>query len=118
MNDSSSQQPGLRRISERLRRERPQATALELDRIKLRAITRASRGRPGRRGLVGVRGLASVALVIGVLGGSTGVFAASGGFKSASSGHSAAESQYKPGKGCGDKNHIHQREDECKKPPK
>jgi hypothetical protein len=25
---------------------------------------------------------------------------------------------YKPGKGCGDKNHIHYRENECKKPPK
>jgi hypothetical protein len=28
------------------------------------------------------------------------------------------EDQYKPGKGCGDKNHEHEREDECKKPPK
>ena len=28
------------------------------------------------------------------------------------------EDQYRPGKGCGDKNHIHLREDECKKPPK
>ena len=28
------------------------------------------------------------------------------------------EDQYKPGKGCGDKNHEHSREDECKKPPK
>jgi hypothetical protein len=26
--------------------------------------------------------------------------------------------QYRPGKGCGDKNHIHARENECKKPPK
>jgi hypothetical protein len=25
---------------------------------------------------------------------------------------------YKPGKGCGDKNHIHYRENECKKPPR
>jgi hypothetical protein len=28
------------------------------------------------------------------------------------------EGQYRPGKGCGDKNHVHLREDECKKPPK
>jgi hypothetical protein len=28
------------------------------------------------------------------------------------------EDQYKPGKGCGDKNHEHERENECKKPPK
>jgi hypothetical protein len=26
--------------------------------------------------------------------------------------------QYRPGKGCGDKNHVHERENECKKPPK
>ena len=26
--------------------------------------------------------------------------------------------QYKPGKGCGDKNHVHRRENECKKPPR
>jgi hypothetical protein len=25
---------------------------------------------------------------------------------------------FKPGKGCGDKNHIHYRENECKKPPR
>ena len=30
----------------------------------------------------------------------------------------AAKSQYKPGKGCGDKNHVHEREGECKNPPK
>jgi hypothetical protein len=28
------------------------------------------------------------------------------------------DDQYKPGKGCGDKNHVHERENECKKPPK
>ena len=33
-------------------------------------------------------------------------------------GNSPADDQYKPGKGCGDKNHEHEREDECKKPPK
>jgi hypothetical protein len=27
------------------------------------------------------------------------------------------DDQYKPGKGCGDKNHEHEREHECKKPP-
>ena len=30
----------------------------------------------------------------------------------------AADQEYRPGKGCGDKNHIHLRENECKKPPK
>jgi hypothetical protein len=28
------------------------------------------------------------------------------------------EGQYRPGKGCGDKNHVHLRENECKNPPK
>jgi hypothetical protein len=28
---------------------------------------------------------------------------------------SASNSQYRPGKGCGDKNHIHARHNECKK---
>jgi hypothetical protein len=28
----------------------------------------------------------------------------------------ASETQYKPGKGCGDKNNQHDRQDECKKP--
>jgi hypothetical protein len=28
------------------------------------------------------------------------------------------DDQYKPGKGCGDKNHEHDRNNECKKPPK
>ena len=36
----------------------------------------------------------------------------------AASNQTPADDQYKPGKGCGDKNHIHEREDECKKPPK
>jgi hypothetical protein len=27
--------------------------------------------------------------------------------------HRPADDQYRPGKGCGDKNHIHEREDEC-----
>ena len=29
-----------------------------------------------------------------------------------------SQDQYRPGKGCGDKNHIHLRENECKKPAK
>jgi hypothetical protein len=32
--------------------------------------------------------------------------------------HHPDHDQYKPGKGCGDKNHVHERENECKKPPK
>lgn len=36
----------------------------------------------------------------------------------ASSVNVAASQQYRPGKGCGDPNHVHLRENECKKPPR
>jgi hypothetical protein len=32
--------------------------------------------------------------------------------------HNPTFDEYRPGKGCGDKNHVHERENECKKPPK
>jgi hypothetical protein len=39
----------------------------------------------------------------------------SGGFMLAQTSKSPADDEYKPGKGCGDKNHVHERENECKK---
>ena len=97
---------------------------MELDRVKLSVLNRASRATSGRetrsggRFLIASRRALAIALAGAVLGSGTAVFAGTGGFKGASSDHSAASSQYRPGKGCGDKNHIHAREDECKKPPK
>jgi hypothetical protein len=103
------------RLEQLLRSERPEASALELDRIKLQAITQASRAgsRSGRlkgSGFGRSRRILSVALVIGMLGGGT-VFAASGGLKSSSTAASAAKNQYCPptsgsgggpkGKSCG-----------------
>jgi hypothetical protein len=38
--------------------------------------------------------------------------------QSGSETHNPTFDEYRPGKGCGDKNHIHLRENECKKPPK
>ncbi|MFL5970557.1 MAG: hypothetical protein ACJ74L_13265 [Gaiellaceae bacterium] len=38
--------------------------------------------------------------------------------KSQANANNPTQDQYRPGKGCGDKNHIHLREGECKKPPK
>ena len=38
--------------------------------------------------------------------------------QSGSQTHNPTFDEYRPGKGCGDKNHIHLRENECKKPPK
>jgi hypothetical protein len=50
-----------------------------------------------------------------IVGVSNATPASSGG---GSATHNPTFDQYRPGKGCGDKNHIHLRENECKKPPK
>ena len=58
------------------------------------------------------RGIAAV-LTIALMAAGTGDVLAGGG-----NGHSdgsSAKTQYRPGKGCGDKNHIHARHNECKK---
>jgi hypothetical protein len=101
----SSREPSSRRlfrIKERLRSERPEADALELDRAKLRAIRQASsrdasRPRSGNKGVVRSGRLLSVVLAVVLLGGGTAVFAATGGFKSAGARSSAANNQYCPG---------------------
>jgi hypothetical protein len=88
-------------VAQRLRESRPEASALELDHIKMRAMARAASSRP--RGTVLktrlLAALASLALMAGATG---GVIAAQSG--SASKGD-AAKGQYgSPGKGCGNKN--------------
>lgn len=107
----------LRELGERLRREAVRPTAAELDQIKLRAM-RTARTRPaGQKGPL-MRSRLATLLTIGVLtAGAGGTFAIAGGGGNGDNG-SAASGQYKPGKGCGDKNHTHERENECKKPPK
>jgi hypothetical protein len=87
-------------IADRLRAERPEATPLELDRIKLQAKSRterAARRVRSRRRLVGSP-VASLLVAVGLLAGGTGVVAAAGGTKvltSGSSTTSATSSQYK-----------------------
>jgi hypothetical protein len=106
-----------------LRAQRPRPTKAELDLIKQRSIVRTvKRPEPivtkGRRWAASAVAVGSLALGIG------GAFALAakqppGPIVSAgNSSGSSSEEQYKPGKGCGDKNHEHEREDECKKPPK
>ncbi len=56
------------------------------------------------------RGLVASLTLALMIGGTGGVIAAGGGGDDGS----AAKSQYRPGKGCGDKNHTHARHDECK----
>jgi hypothetical protein len=108
----------LREVDERLQAYKPEVTALELDQLKLRTAGRAFRAptfRYGRRHLMRSK-LVTMMLVLGlaVSGGAAGVIAGNGN----SNGKGADKGEYKPGKGCGDKNHVHEREDECKKPPK
>ena len=113
----------VREVAAWLRRERPRASALELDRMKLEARSRAARKPTGfglRRGKVRIMRakVVTLMLVAGLMasGGTAAVIAGhdQGQGKSQDSG----KSQYRPGKGCGDKNHVHERESECKKPPK
>jgi hypothetical protein len=94
-------------VAERLREDRVTATPLELDELKLRVKAQATRGRrltTGPKGLPLRSRAVTLALTALLIGGTTaGGIAASGN----GNGNNAADSQYKPGMGCGDKNHIH-----------
>jgi hypothetical protein len=108
----------LREVDVRLQAHKPEVTALELDQLKLRTAARAFRASPsryGRRHLMRSK-LVTMMLVLGlaISGGTAGVIAN----HDNGNGKSADNGEYKPGKGCGDKNHVHEREDECKKPPR
>ena len=89
----------LQDVARRLREQRPEASGLELDRIKLRAMSSRSKG-----SVVKSRLIVALCTVGLMAGGTSGVIAAKGGN---GNGGSAAESQYRPGKGCGDQNHTH-----------
>jgi hypothetical protein len=109
----------LREVDERLQAHKTEVSPLELDELKLRTMAkafRASTSRYGRQYLMRSK-LVTMLLVLGLaIGGGTAGVIAGGNSKSTSK--NAAQSEYKPGKGCGDKNHEHEREDECKKPPR
>ena len=108
----------LREVDARLQAHKPEVSALELDQIKLRTAARAFRAptsRYGRQYLMRSK-LVTMMLVLGlaISGTTAGVIAS----HDNGNGKSADKGQYKPGKGCGDKNHQHEREGECKKPPR
>src|SRR5204863_8100021 len=90
-------------VEERLAASRPEVSRLDLDRIKLRAMSQASRGtsRQGK-GFFMRSKLVTMLLVLGLVatGGTAGVIAGNGNKGKADKG------EYKPGKGCGDKNHT------------
>jgi hypothetical protein len=117
-------------VATRLRAGRRQATALELDRLKLRAMHQAS-DTPRKRGQFMKSRLATL-LTMGLLVvGAGGTFAIAKHDEGGGGKPSAGKVQYcdenngenergsdkgcKPGKGCGDKNHEHSRDDQCKK---
>ena len=90
--------PGdLREVAERLRSERAEATALDLDRIKTRAVASAATSRT--KGFqVKSRSIATLLTLALMAAGTGGVIAASSG---GGTGGNASTSQYKPG--CGPK---------------
>jgi hypothetical protein len=89
----------LSEVTARLRAERPEATPIELDRIKLRALAQAPGGQSRRRGWarvpISVPAALAMALLALIAGGAV-EFASSGGFKAASSQGSSGSSQYCP----------------------
>jgi hypothetical protein len=91
--------PDLEQVAERLKKERPEPGALELDRAKLRSITAGSRRapRPGL-GITGAGRLVPLLVLLGLMAGGTAVFASSGRdlFKAGASHESAARKQYCP----------------------
>src|SRR5215213_9439023 len=94
-------------VADRLREERVSVSPLELDELKQRSRAQAARGRRspyGPKGLPLRSRVVTLALTALLIGGTTagGIAAAGGG----GNGNSAS-SQYKPGLGCGDKNHTH-----------
>jgi hypothetical protein len=89
----------LEQFGEGLRDERPQASALELDRIKTRAMAQAARAASARaKGPFMKARVASILVVLGlVMGGTGGVLAATGGVPgSGGSSGSASNDQYCP----------------------
>jgi hypothetical protein len=82
-------------VAQRLRDERPQASPLDLDRIKTTAMSRAKAG--SRRGGAGARRLAVASLTVGLLAATTGgVLAGESGHKNkgGNGGRNAASAQY------------------------
>lgn len=95
----------LEAVAQRLRAGRAQPDPLQLDQIKHRAMVHA-RSRRERQTFMRSR-VATVLTILGLIGGTGGAVAiASHGAHSGPNG-GAASGQYKPGKGCGDRNHTH-----------
>jgi hypothetical protein len=112
MHDPHQLPEELREVAERLHREATRPTEMELDHLKLRAMRGARSPVHGRRGSLMKSRIVTLLTIAALTVGAGGTFAIAGGGGGDSG--SAAKSQYKPGKGCGDTNHVHERNDECK----
>ena len=97
----SQRDENLDEVVGRLREHRPEASALELDQIKMRAMARAASSRP-RGAVLRTRLLVALCSLGLMAGGTGGVIAAKGGNPGKGN---ASKGQYgSPGKGCGNKN--------------
>jgi hypothetical protein len=105
--------PGdLQGIAARLTEGRTEVSDLRLDELKRRALAQAA-SQHGRHSSFRSRVIALVTTVA-LLGGSGAALAISRLDQHPNTYGGAADAQYKPGKGCGNK-HPHQRRGECKK---
>jgi hypothetical protein len=91
----------LEQVAERLRQDRPEATPLELDQIKVRAMSRAEAPKMSVMTRLMRTRLVSLILVVGVLMGGAGAMAVSGGVPTlggSHGGHHGGKKQYCPPK--------------------
>lgn len=84
----------LHEVVQRLRDERPEATGLDLDRIKLRAMAQARSSRP--KGFVLRSRVLAVVLSVGLMAGGTGGVIAAAGGQGKGKGQPSGNSQYCP----------------------
>jgi len=97
----------LQRMAARLTEQRAEVDPLRLDLLKQRALAQ-SKARNGRPTLMRSR-LAAVFTALALLAGSGAALAISHTDSHPNTHGGAADSQYRPGKGCGDKNHQHEK---------
>ena len=95
----------LRPVAARLHANRAQADPLRLDEIKRHVLARSA-ARQGRSAQMKSR-IATIFTVLALAGGTGGAIAIAHSDSSGGPRGGAASGEYKPGKGCGDKNHHH-----------
>ncbi|MFL5859396.1 MAG: hypothetical protein ACJ780_01240 [Solirubrobacteraceae bacterium] len=103
MDDSVPEE--LQSVVSRLRAERVELDPLRMDQLRNGVLTRARRNR--QRGSFMKSRIAAALTTVALVGGSGGALAVAGTSGAGSHG-SAAHGEYRPGKGCGDRNHHHQ----------